>query len=141
MEVGFPRPHEAGNLNSLGAVLGNDVAFNAYREGKLPFPDRTIIAALHYRYVPSDVKTTKSLARLNLSFTGPPTNIQFMVKDSKKYAATGVLGVRYLRRRQTCRRGIHEKLLPLPRRRPKGATLSLLVMYDLMPQKRSRKEF
>ena len=37
--------HEAGNLNSLGAVLGNDVAINAYREGKLPFPDGTIIAA------------------------------------------------------------------------------------------------
>jgi hypothetical protein len=40
--------HEAGNLNSLGAVLGNDVAIKAYREGKLPFPDGTIIAALHY---------------------------------------------------------------------------------------------
>jgi hypothetical protein len=46
--------HEAGNLNSLGAVLGNDVAIKAYREGKLPFPDGTIIAALHYRNVPSD---------------------------------------------------------------------------------------
>jgi cytochrome P460 len=39
--------HEAGKLNSLGAVLGNDVAFNAFREGKLPYPDGTIIAALH----------------------------------------------------------------------------------------------
>src|ERR1700678_2155476 len=38
--------HEAGNLNSLGAVLGNDVALNAYREGKLPFPDGTIIRLL-----------------------------------------------------------------------------------------------
>src|ERR1035438_10789826 len=46
--------HEAGNLNSLGAVLGNDVAFNAFREGKLPYPDGTIIAALHYRNVPSE---------------------------------------------------------------------------------------
>src|ERR1700759_725748 len=46
--------HEAGNLNSLGAVLGNDVAMKAYREEKLPFPDGTIIAALHYRNVPSD---------------------------------------------------------------------------------------
>jgi hypothetical protein len=46
--------HEAGNLNSLGAVLGNDVAINAYRQGKLPFPDGTIIAALHYRHVPSE---------------------------------------------------------------------------------------
>src|ERR1700685_4477363 len=41
--------HEAGNLNSLGALLGNDVSFNAFREGKLPYPDGTIIAALHYQ--------------------------------------------------------------------------------------------
>src|SRR5580704_11987855 len=45
--------HEAGNLDSIGAVLGNDVAIKAYREGKLPYPDGTIIAALHYGHVPS----------------------------------------------------------------------------------------
>ena len=39
--------HEEGNLNSFGAILGNDVAIKAYREGKLPFPDGTIMAALH----------------------------------------------------------------------------------------------
>ena len=38
--------HEAGNLNDLRAVLGNDAAIKAYREGKLPFPDGTIIARL-----------------------------------------------------------------------------------------------
>src|SRR5580698_4557221 len=38
--------HEAGKLNSLGALLGNDVALKAYREGKLPFPDGTMLAAL-----------------------------------------------------------------------------------------------
>ena len=64
--------HEAGNLNSLGAVLGNDVAINAYREGKLPFPDGTIIAALHYRHVPHRRKTIKSLARRNLSCPAHP---------------------------------------------------------------------
>ena len=32
--------HEAGNLNSLGALLGNDIAIKSFREGKLPFPDR-----------------------------------------------------------------------------------------------------
>jgi hypothetical protein len=46
--------HEAGDLNSIGAVLVNDVAIKAYREGKLPFPDGTIIAALHFKYVPSE---------------------------------------------------------------------------------------
>ena len=45
--------HEEGNLNSFAAVLGNDLTIRAYREGKLPFPDGAIIAALHYRFVPS----------------------------------------------------------------------------------------
>lgn len=83
--------HEAGNLNSLGAVLGNDVAIKAYREGKLPFPDGTILAALHYRNVPSD-ENNKIFGRVQSFVPGPPTNIQFMVKDSKKYAATGGWG-------------------------------------------------
>ena len=46
--------HEEGNLNSLGAVLGNDVAIKAYREGTLPYPNGTIIVALHYRHAPSE---------------------------------------------------------------------------------------
>ena len=83
--------HEAGNLNSLGAVLGNDVAINAYREGKLPFPDGTIIAALHYRNVPSE-ENNKVFGRVQSFVPGPATNIQFMVKDSTKYAATGGWG-------------------------------------------------
>ena len=83
--------HEAGNLNSLGAVLGNDVAIKAYREGKLPFPDGTIIAALHFRYVPSD-ENNKVFGQAQSFVPGAPTNIQFMVKDTKKYAATGGWG-------------------------------------------------
>src|SRR5262249_21502203 len=46
--------HEEGNLHSFAAVLGNDLAIKAYREGKFPFPDGAIIAALHYRHVPSE---------------------------------------------------------------------------------------
>ena len=42
--------HEEGNLNDLRALLGNDVAIKAYREGKLPFPDGTIIARLAWSY-------------------------------------------------------------------------------------------
>src|SRR5664279_900334 len=83
--------HEEGNLNSLGAVLGNDVAIKAYREGKLPFPDGTIIAALHYHNVPSE-ENNKVFGRVQSFVPGPPTNIQFMVKDSTKYAATGGWG-------------------------------------------------
>ncbi len=83
--------HEAGNLNSLGAVLGNDVAIKAYRAAKLPFPDGTIIAALHYGHVPS-AENNKVFGQAQSFVPGPPTNIQFMVKDSAKYAATGGWG-------------------------------------------------
>ncbi len=83
--------HEAGTLNSLGAVLGNDVAMKAYREKKLPFPDGTIIAALHYQNVPS-AENNKIFGRVQSFVPGAPTNIQFMIKDSKKYAATGGWG-------------------------------------------------
>jgi hypothetical protein len=83
--------HEEGNLNSLGAILGNEVAIKAYREGKLPFPDGTIIAALHWRHVPSE-ENNKVFGQDQSFVAGPPTNVQFMVKDSKKYAATGGWG-------------------------------------------------
>src|SRR5690349_731430 len=46
--------HEEGNLNDIRAILGNDVAINAYREGKLPFPEGTVIARLAWSYVPSE---------------------------------------------------------------------------------------
>jgi len=80
--------HEAGDLNSLGAKLGNDVAIKAYREGKLPFPDGTIIAAVHWTYSPSD-ENNKVFGRAQSFVPGTATNVQFMIKDSKKYAATG----------------------------------------------------
>src|SRR3974377_769717 len=43
--------HEEGNLNDLRAQLGNDVAIKAFREGKLPFPDGTILGALYWNLV------------------------------------------------------------------------------------------
>src|SRR5579864_8698818 len=83
--------HEEGNLKSLGAVLGNDVAIKAYREGKLPFPDGAIIAALHWRHESSE-ENNRIFGRSQSFVAGPPTNVQFMVKDSKKYATTGGWG-------------------------------------------------
>jgi hypothetical protein len=83
--------HEAGNLNDLRALLGNDTAIKAYREGKLPFPDGTIIARLAWSYVPSE-ENNKVFGRDQSFVAGPATNVQFMVKDSKKYAATGGWG-------------------------------------------------
>jgi hypothetical protein len=83
--------HEEGNLNDIRAILGNDAAAAAYREGKLPFPDGTIIARLAWNYVPSE-ENNKVFGRSQSFVAGPATNVQFMVKDSRKYAATGGWG-------------------------------------------------
>ena len=83
--------HEEGNLNSFASVLGNDIAVRAFREGKLPFPDGAIIAALHYRFVAS-AENNNVFGREQSYVAGAPTNVQFMIKDSKKYAATGGWG-------------------------------------------------
>jgi Cytochrome P460 len=83
--------HEAGNNNDLRAILGNAVAIKAYREETLPFPDGTIIARLAWSYVPSE-ENNKVFGRDQSFVAGPPINVQFMVKDSRKYAATGGWG-------------------------------------------------
>ena len=83
--------HEEGNLHSFSAVLGNDLAIQAYREGKVPFPDGAIIVALHFRHVPSE-ENNKVFGQDQSFVPGTPTNIQFMVKDVTMYAATGGWG-------------------------------------------------
>ena len=83
---------EEGNLNDIRAILGNDVAIKAYREGKLPFPDGAIIARLAWSYDSSE-ENNKVFGRTQSFVAGAPKNgVQFMVKDSKKYAATGGWG-------------------------------------------------
>ena len=84
--------HEEGNLNDLRAILGNDVAIGASREGKLPFPDGTIIARLAWSYDPLE-ESSKAFGSPQSFVAGAPKNgVQFMVKDSRKYAATGGWG-------------------------------------------------
>ncbi len=85
--------HEEGNLNDLRAILGNDPAIKTYRETKLPFPDGTIIARIAWSYVPSE-ENNKVFGRPQSFVPGPAPDwyLQFMVKDAKKYAATGGWG-------------------------------------------------
>jgi hypothetical protein len=96
-----------GDFNDLRVKLGNDTAIKAYRSGARSFPDGTVIARLAYtkavseennkvfraaaeqRGVPPD-QIGKLLAATFVA--GAPTNVQFMIKDSKKYAATGGWG-------------------------------------------------
>jgi len=86
-----------GSVKQVRAQLGNDIAITAAREGTLPFPDGTIIAALHWNEASSD-ENNKVLASgfpgagLQSFVAGSAVNVQFMVKDSKKYAATGGWG-------------------------------------------------
>src|SRR5512134_3310308 len=84
--------HEEGNLNDWRAILGNDIAIKASREGKLPYPDGTIIARLAWSYDPLE-ESSEAFGRLQSFVAGPPKNgVQFMVKDSRKYASTGGWG-------------------------------------------------
>jgi hypothetical protein len=95
-----------GPVNDMRAKLGNAVAMKAYRDNTRPFPDGTIIARLAWNATTSEDNNKalrpaleralgpevaqKALAETIVA--GPPTNVQFMVKDSKKYAATGGWG-------------------------------------------------
>ncbi|MEG9436074.1 cytochrome P460 family protein [Edaphobacter sp. HDX4] len=80
--------HEGGKLNDLRAVLGNDRAIDAFRGDRLPFPDGTIIARLAWAYTPSE-QNNQAFGQEQSFVAGAPTNVQLMVKDSKRYASTG----------------------------------------------------
>jgi len=84
--------HEEGTLNDIRAILGNDIAVKAYREGTFPFPEGAIIARVAWRYTASE-ENNKIFGRAQSFVAGPPVNgVQFMVKDSIKYASTGGWG-------------------------------------------------
>ncbi|MGH7242154.1 MAG: cytochrome P460 family protein [Phycisphaerales bacterium] len=83
---------EEGKIDDIRAVLGNDVAIEAYRGSVHPFPDGTIIARLAWACVPSE-RNNKVFGKAQSFVAGPVKNgVQFMVKDSKKFAATGGWG-------------------------------------------------
>ena len=93
-------------VSDMRAKLGNDIAMKAYRDGTLPFPDGAIIARLAWKQTTSEENNRvfrpvaeKQLGPegaeklLSQSFVaGSAINVQFMVKDSKKYASTGGWG-------------------------------------------------
>lgn len=84
--------HEEGKLNDLRAILGNDVAIDAFRSGQSTFPDGTIIARLAWDY--ETLPESKAAFGQAQSYVAvhPKNGVQFMVKDSTKYAATGGWG-------------------------------------------------
>jgi Cytochrome P460 len=103
--------HEEGNNNDLRAILGNDVAVKAFREGKLPFPDGAIIARLAWSYVSSE-QNNKVFGRPQSFVAGAPINVQFMVKDSRKYATTGGWGFAQFKDGIPADEAIHKTCFP-----------------------------
>src|SRR5579885_1030957 len=74
-----------GVADEIKDILGNPAAVKAHQDGTLPFPDGTVLAKLTWRHVPLGVFDGVYTA-------GTPVRLEFMVKDSKKYAATGGWG-------------------------------------------------
>ncbi|PLQ00810.1 cytochrome P460 family protein [Cupriavidus pauculus] len=72
-------------LNELRTVVGNKIAINAYKRGELPFPDGAVLVKLAWKY-------TQSPEFKSALVPGHATTVQVMVKDSKKYAASGGWG-------------------------------------------------
>ncbi|TWB56555.1 cytochrome P460 family protein [Nitrospirillum viridazoti] len=76
---------EAAPLDELRAIVGNTTAIKAYQAGTLPFPDGTVLVKLAWKHTQSPEFATASVP-------GAATTVQIMVKDSKRYAATGGWG-------------------------------------------------
>ncbi|MBV8754401.1 MAG: cytochrome P460 family protein [Hyphomicrobiales bacterium] len=108
---------DGGKQKQLRAQLGNDIAIKAFREKTLPFPDGAMIAALHWTEVSADADD-KVLAAgfpdagLQSSFAGPALNAQFMIKDSKKYTASGGWGYADFTKGKPGNEALHKTCFP-----------------------------
>ena len=86
-----------GKVRQLRAELANDIATRAFQDGIVPFPNGSIIAALHWNEASSD-DDNKVLAEgvpgagLHSPCAGSAATVQFMVKDATRYAASGGWG-------------------------------------------------
>ena len=83
--------HEAGSLDDIRVILGNDIAMKAFRSGHRPFPDGAVIARVAWKLVPS-ARNDAIFGKQQSFVAGEPTNVQIVAKDSRKYAATGGWG-------------------------------------------------
>jgi len=113
--IAVKHPTVGDKADQLRAQLGNEIAIKAFREGTIPFPDGSMIAALHWTRVLSD-KDTKVIdgqfPEAQSFIIGAPVNVQFMVKDSKKYAATGGWGFADFTNGMPGDRKLHEACFP-----------------------------
>jgi len=72
-------------FDEFRGILGNPIAVAAYREGRLPFPDGSVLVKLAWKRVPSPEFAAAFVA-------GAATTVQVMSKDSEKFPASGGWG-------------------------------------------------
>lgn len=94
-------------FSDIRAKLGNAIAMQDFRKKTIPYRDGAIIVRIAWKQVMDplinagmrleaqqkglDAAATARLLSQSVE-AGTPTNVQLMVKDSKKYAATGGWG-------------------------------------------------
>ena len=104
-----------GKADQLRAQFGNDIAIKAFKEGKVPFPEGAIIAAIHWTRVPSEgnnMVLAGPFPGAQSFVVGSAVNVQFMVKDSKKYAATSGWGFADFTGGKPGDKALHETCFP-----------------------------
>ena len=130
---------EEGTLDDIRAVLGNDVAIKTYREGTASVPGRHHHCANAWSYDPSEEnnKVFCQPCRPILRGRAPEERGAVHGQGLEKIRLDGRLGLRAIRRRQTCRRGDAQNLLSLSRA-IKGRVLRLHPVRTVMNRGQKR---
>lgn len=105
----------APKIDQLRAQLGNEIAIKAFKQGTVPFPNGAIIAAIHWTRVRSEYNNSVLDGPFpgGQSFVvGMPVDVQFMVKDSTRYAATGGWGFADFKDAKPGDKALHETCFP-----------------------------
>jgi hypothetical protein len=110
----------AGDKSQLRAEFGNDIAIQAFKDGKLPFPDGSIVIAHHWTKESSPdndkvlgmVPMVAGLDSPKSFIPGSFINMQIMVKDSKKYAASGGWGFADFKNGKPADEALHKTCFP-----------------------------
>jgi hypothetical protein len=98
---------EIGRLDELRVIVGNGQLLTGISRPNAAVPDGTILVKLAWTRLPSSLFAGAFVL-------GAATTARFMVKNSRKYAATGGLGVWPLRRWKARRRGAAPTMFWLP---------------------------
>jgi hypothetical protein len=85
---------ESGRLNEIRIIFGNPIAMRALERGTRPFPDGSIMVKVGWKRVPS-ARDDAALGSPQAFVPGARSavaDVQMIVKDAKKYPASGGWG-------------------------------------------------